>query len=343
MRTASYIGLVVAAFAIASSAFAETTPSANAKSAAQPAESGIRQSAAIARKTAFKVDPLEALHSPILRTNTGQSLATETELDLLLDANDGHVEHWSMAKAALVVCGVTDPARQKHYFAQLKQIEAGCKQATANTKNAEARARALGAYLLKEPMHAGYESRQSDLAVLLDTGKFNCVSSAVLYNMMAPRVGLQVRAVSISGHVFTRTLDFDVEPTSGKVYPLDDRNRRALKMESKNDNPLAPFNHQLFREMGNAGLLSSMYNNLASDFGKEHRYEEAVAAYLKGACLDPGNIGLVYNLRVMFGSWINHCKADHDEAQAVAIQKFAEQILRPIEVTPNATEQVARR
>src|SRR5262245_48277580 len=68
-----------------------------------------RKSAALTSKTAFKADPFKAMRSQFLQMNSPGPVATAAELDLLSDANDGTIEHWSMAKAALVICGVEDP------------------------------------------------------------------------------------------------------------------------------------------------------------------------------------------------------------------------------------------
>jgi hypothetical protein len=289
------------------------------------------KSAAVAHKTAFKIDPLKAMQASILTTDSNVAEISPAELKLLQDANDGHVEHSSMARAALVVCGIADPEKQKPYLAKLKAIDAECKQATAGIKSAEERAKALGKCLLKGPMKNGFLSGQSDLAVLLDTGKFNCVSSAILFNLMAPRVGIQVRAVEISGHVFSRALDFDIEPTSGSVYSLDDRIRRSLKNGTKDDSPFNPFAKQVFRETGNAGLLSSVYNNRGNELDRSKHYAEAVTTYLKAACLDPQSPGMVVNLRKTLGRWIALCKKNGDEQKAAEILAFAQTLLRPME------------
>jgi hypothetical protein len=285
------------------------------------------KSAAVATKTAFKVDPFKAIQASFLQTDSDLAEMSEAELELLKDANDGQIEHCSMAKAALIICGVSEPEKQKHYFAKLKKIESGCKEATAGIRSQKARAEALGKYLLKAPMKGGYVSGQSNFVKLLDTGTFNCVSSAIMYNMMAPRVGIQVRAVEISGHVFSRALDFDIEPTSGDVYSLDNRIERSLKNGSNNVR-FNPYAETIFREEGNAGLLCSIYNNNANKLNAEGHYPEAVVTYLKGACLDPQNPSIVNNLRTAFGSWIADCNKHHQEKKAAAVLKFAEKILR---------------
>jgi hypothetical protein len=333
MRPSSICHLLLAVLLAAGTVHAQPFATVQQLPTTSPSPQPPRKSAALTSKTAFKADPFKAMRSQFLQMNSPVPVATAAELDLLSDANDGTIEHWSMAKAALVICGVEDPAQQQHYFAYLKLVEAQCKQAVAGTHSAKKRAEVLGKFLLKGPLRSGYVSGQSDFVRTLNDGTFNCVSSAVMYNLMARRVGIQVRVVTISGHIFSRALDFDIEPTSGDVYSLDDRVRRSLKNQSAVNGEGAPYHDQIFRETGNAGLLASMYNNNASAFLREKQYGLSVATYLKACCLEPGDPGIVYNLRCALGKWIKACEANNDTQGAAAVQKFANALLRPYEET----------
>jgi hypothetical protein len=337
MRSALQFSLLVAALLIASTTHASpkaATPEPTTKARSSKQAPTVQPtSAALATKTSYKLDPYKAMQNKLLLTKSGKIRANKTELELLVDADDGHVAHFTMAKAALIICGVTDPEKQKPYFEKLVKIDAEVKKNCAGIKSTKARAEALGKYLLAGPMKGGYVGDQSSLVKLLDTGKYNCVSSAVLYNLMAPRIGIQVRAVLISGHVFSRTLDFDIEPTSGDIYPLDDRMERSLRNSAKNNSSEAPFKQQVFRDMGNAGLLSTIYDNMGSALGIAKHYPEAITCYLKAGCLDAGNPAVVANMRAIFSMWINDAKANHDNKLASSIQSFESRLLRPYEET----------
>ena len=54
--------------------------------------------------------------------------------------------------------------------------------------------------------------------MLLDGKTFNCVSSAVIYNIIALRLGLDVRAIEVPDHAFSIVYDgtahMDVETTT---------------------------------------------------------------------------------------------------------------------------------
>ena len=65
---------------------------------------------------------------------------------------------------------------------------------------------------------------------MLDTGTFNCVSSATLFNIVCRRLGIEVGAVSQPGHVFSRIPGYDVQTTSGSIYSSDHRVEHVRKM-----------------------------------------------------------------------------------------------------------------
>jgi tetratricopeptide (TPR) repeat protein len=68
----------------------------------------------------------------------------------------------------------------------------------------------------------GYDPSQSSVTALLDTGRFNCDSAALLYLILARYAGLPARAVVLPSHTFVRLMlpqgVVDVEPTSPTGY-----------------------------------------------------------------------------------------------------------------------------
>src|SRR5690349_20482828 len=118
MRPSSLCRLVFAVLLSAGAAHAQ--PFASPQQPPQPAQEPAKKSAALTTKTAFKLDPYKVIRSKFLQAQARGPIATPAELELLNDANDGHVDHFSMARATLVICGVEDPAQQQHYLAYLK-------------------------------------------------------------------------------------------------------------------------------------------------------------------------------------------------------------------------------
>ena len=105
---------------------------------------------------------------------------------------------------------------------RLDEIEAELRrQIDTNLPPEELAARMLP-WLHETVLTAGYREKQTDLSVLLDEGLFNCVSSAVVYNALALRLGLDARAIEVPDHAFSIVYDganhMDVETTTPQGF-----------------------------------------------------------------------------------------------------------------------------
>jgi hypothetical protein len=263
-------------------------------------------------------------------SRTEQPVLTTEEVDFLKDASSGHATRWSMAEAALMLSGVTDRVERQKYLAQIDQITEEARDATAKATTPQAKARALGKYLLKGPMHGGYVSMQCDMRKLLNEGTFNCVSSATLFEIIGHRLGMTVATITQPGHVFSRIPGFDVEPTSGRVYPADIRTTRILKgleIHKEEVGTCYDADHP-YHETGDFGVLGTIYNDRAGrqrdakDFGQE------TIEYLKQACLDSTEPVSGFNVTGAMENWFKTCLSNHQAAQAAAIANLYRSTVR---------------
>jgi tetratricopeptide (TPR) repeat protein len=242
-----------------------------------------------------KVAGLEAGSGP-------KSDLTADERALFADARDGKFDQFSFADACLMAGGVTDPAARKTYLARLDRIEADARAALAGAATAAEKADRLLQFLHAGPMAKGYRAEQTDLHVLLDTGTFNCVSSAVLYNVVGRRVGLDLQAVEVPGHVFAVLYDgarrTDVETTNKDGFDPD-RNK-AAKAAGK-----APAERHAGRrrEVGEAGLAAVVAYNHGVALAKAKAYRAAVLANVRALALDPANPAAAQNAVAGLTNW----------------------------------------
>jgi tetratricopeptide (TPR) repeat protein len=126
-----------------------------------------------------------------------------------------------------------------------------------------------------------YDERQTRLDDLLNTGRFNCVSSAVLYGLLARSLGLEFRAVQTPDHAFIRVLDrgkgWDVETTN--PYGFDPGSRREFTDSFgrvTGYSYVPPGQYSRRKEIGDKGLLALILFNRNAYDTETGRYLEAL-------------------------------------------------------------------
>jgi tetratricopeptide (TPR) repeat protein len=258
----------------------------------------------------FKESPAKAFD--VLRRLEGSSqlslAITPDEASLFADARDGKLDTWSFAEAALLVSGVATSGQRKAYLARLEAIEAQARAATASARSPFERGAALLKLLHAGPMAKGYAAAQTNVSTILDTGRFNCVSSAALYNILARRLGLDARAVEVPDHAFAVVYDgtahADVETTT--VAGFNPARNKAAQAEFEKLTGFAyiPDSHRdRRREVGELGLLAVIYYNHGVELTRQKRYPEALLAYFRALSLDPEFASAVQNALAVLANW----------------------------------------
>jgi tetratricopeptide (TPR) repeat protein len=141
-------------------------------------------------------------------------------------------------------------------------------RATAGAPPPKERAERLLSFLHSELFQA-YDERQTRLDVLLAEGSFNCVSSAVLYAILARSQGLEVRGVRTPDHAFVRVQaggeGYDIETTS--PYGFDPGSRKEFTDSFgrvTGYSYVPPTSYSRRTEIGERSLLALiLYNRMA--------------------------------------------------------------------------------
>lgn len=223
-------------------------------------------------------------------------------------AKAGRLTPLEFAEAALLASGVVDAGQRTKYLKRLDTLERQASAAVAKASTPAAKGEALLEWLHKGPMSKGYVAHQTDLSVTLDTGTFNCVSSAALYTALALRLGLDVRAIEVPDHVFSILYDgtqhMDVETTTAKGFnPARDKAAIA-KFEQMTGFRYIPDAHRdERREVEEAGLAAIIYYNHGVLLSDEKRYHEALVANFRAMSLDPEFSSAVKNALAVLANW----------------------------------------
>jgi tetratricopeptide (TPR) repeat protein len=258
-----------------------------------------------------------------LEAVSGQKFGpTADELALFAEARDGRWTKFSFADACLAASGVTDPAARRAYLARLDTIEADARNVLTGADTAAARGERLLRFLHAGPMARGYKSEQTDLHTLLDTGTFNCVSSAVLYNVIGRRLGLDLRAVEVPGHVFSVLYDgdrrIDVETTNKDGFDPDAAAReKVAKATGKAAVKERHAGHR--REVGEAALAAIIAYNHGVTLTKAKNYHEAILANVRALALDRDNPSAAGNAIADLTNWPAELSKAGKYAEALAV------------------------
>ncbi len=258
-----------------------------------------------ATKAIEQIKDLEKVSGKTLRLHAD-------EAKMLAEAATGKLETFTLTEAALIASGAVEPAKRKEYCEKLDSIEADARKALEGIDNIKAKGDKLLQFLHAGPMKNGYESEQTDLTVVLDTGKFNCVSSAVLYNLLAQRLGLEVKAYSIPasttgmGHAFSVLCDGDkripVETTNAKGFNVSENMKRTNK-----------------HEIGDLALIATIYYNHGVGFEKKKQYHQALHANLCALALDKTNVSASKNALANLTNWGVDLSCEEKHAEALEV------------------------
>src|SRR5260221_12378298 len=246
----------------------------------------------------FQVAPDKAFDTlKRLEASSGLKLGIQSdEASLFVEARTGKLGKWNFAEACLIASGVTDAEKRKSYMKQIDEIETGARKAIDGAKTPQEKGEKLLKFLTTGAMSKGDSSHQTDLHTILDDKKFNCVSSAVLYNVIGRRLGMELRAVEIPGHVYSILVLGDktirVETTNAAGFNLDKSPKG--KSEKSGDN---------HREIGELGLAAVIAYNHGVDLAREHKHHEAILANFRAMSLDPSNRAAADNALAGFANW----------------------------------------
>ncbi len=148
---------------------------------------------------------------------------TGKEAALVDDARDGKLDTIDITTAALIASGVDDK-KLAAVKKQLQSATAPARQQAQTQKTAKKR----GDRLLKalhETVLTRYQETQSDVAAVVASGEFNCLSSAVLFLIAAEGLVDNPRGMLSKTHAFARVdVDgkaADVETTTKNGFAVD--------------------------------------------------------------------------------------------------------------------------
>jgi hypothetical protein len=198
----------------------------------------------------------------------------------------------SLEEMALLASGIA-PEALASYEARLAKLFAGLRDETASIQEQAAKGEAILAFLHRGPLKA-YREDATTLDGILDTGEYNCVSSAVLYVLAAKSLGLEAEGARTSDHAFsvlvTKDRRIDVETTN--PYGFDPGEKKEFKDSFGRATGyayVAPGGYGDRRSASAKELIGLILSNRASKLERYGRFAEAAKLGADYAALCPGD------------------------------------------------------
>jgi hypothetical protein len=145
---------------------------------------------------------------------------------------------------------------------------------------------------LHKNLFTGYSVTQTRVDTALESGIYNCVSSAVLYMIVARSVGLSVSGVRTPDHAFCSVL------VNGQPVDVETTNPLGFNPGAKKEfmdsfgkvtgyNYVPPGNYSGRRTIEEKELLSLILYNRVSEYGDSHFFKDAIQPAVSAFTLIP--------------------------------------------------------
>jgi len=194
-----------------------------------------------------------------------------------------------LAEISLWASGDTSASGMGRITAAVEQLKASPDLPSIGSERAE--------YILSF-MHRNilrsYSLYQTRVDTIFTNGRFNCVSSAVLYMIFCEALGIPAWGVMTRDHAFVMIpiggQEYDVETTNR--YGFDPGNRKEFHDTNGNLTGFAyvpPQNYRDRQKITQIELISLILNNRIADNERQNRYADAVPVAIDMAALLVGN------------------------------------------------------
>jgi tetratricopeptide (TPR) repeat protein len=242
---------------------------------------------------------------------------------LFADAADGNLHSFSPLGAALVASGVQDDDALRHYeqtaavlVDELRRGATAHGVCLLHTGTPRQRVEAIFEFMHQRVLRGGYDLAYTDLRRVLDEGRFNCISAAVLFNYLAGQLGLDCRGLEMPGHAMSRVMlpdgPLDVETTCPQWFHaagalrVPSPHTACAEYKGMPHTACAEYKcaeYAKAREVTPIQMAAMIYYNRGVDLLAEKRFAEAAAANAKALRLDPSNATARGNLLATINNW----------------------------------------
>lgn len=247
-----------------------------------------------------------------------QGKVSAIESNMIQDAMDNQFDHYSLFEAALIAAGVTDSSRLEAYKQQYQQRFYQLSRLIPQSAQPIEKARIILEFLHRE-MFREYMLESSNIGAIFDSGIYNCVTGATLFNSFARQFGLNAVALELPGHAMSRVYlqdetHYDVETTCAIWFELQDYPgkqeqviARMLEVGAASQIVDAPV---VRRQINDVELVAKLYYNRGVELLNKDNFQGAMNCNAKALTLDPKSATARGNFLATLNNWaINESKS----------------------------------
>lgn len=144
---------------------------------------------------------------------------TPLEAQFFNDLRDKDMKRWTLSDAFFIASGIRDEANLNRARAWMDQLVNEARGELAGLKKTEERADKLLHWIHHRALST-YRAESTDALELIRNGKYNCLSSCLLYGMIGERLGLHIRGIAVEHHAFCRVYD---QPLPKRITSMKSR------------------------------------------------------------------------------------------------------------------------
>jgi len=276
---------------------------------------GVEERAADSLKTCDGARPSAACVSFDTRAETS------SEESLLTDAADGQLDDFRLLEAMLIAGG-------HHGRRELESIAGEINRRLADLLSAplpdcgRQRADRLLTRLHAEMLIGGYRVGSSDVAAVLETGNYNCVSATVLYICLLRKAGVEAHAYAQPGHVYCRigSDHIEVQTTCARWFELSGREAENAR---RRVTPGRRRHRGKGRKLSDVQLVAKLYYNRGVACFREGDFDRGLRLTRRSLKLDPRDEVARGNILAGLNNWaLSLCREENFAAAAEALDEL---------------------
>jgi tetratricopeptide (TPR) repeat protein len=230
------------------------------------------------------------------RTDPFPSLDPDPQSGQFARPSNAGLSWGDLAEAGLWASAVASQTGRTDQAAEIRRLIGNAAEELRGAPDLPAEPGKRGEYVLSyihRKFLKSYSAFQTRLDTLLQNGRYNCVSSAVLYLVLGRAVGLDVRGVVTRDHAFATVWaggdSWDVETTN--PYGFDPGSRREFHDQFGKVTGFAYVPARNYRDrtaIGPLELVSLILSNRVAEAEDRGRFDEAVTLAVNRAALLAG-------------------------------------------------------